>query len=321
MEQQAWAETLCREAGLGTLLRLSPVSGGYLHRMLRLDTDSGSYALKLLNPLILLRPEAPGNFDRAERLERLLEERGLPIVPALEWEGKKRHELLGRTFYLFPWVEGAALKPAQVTKAHCQIVGGLLAQIHGMERREGIAFVPSPPICWETYPALLEERCPRLSEPLTARLPMLTRLTQAAQDAAPRVPAVESVCNGDMDCKNILWEGLSPHIIDLECLSLDNPYPSLLALAMDWSGEELLTAFLSSYRENGGVLPTDWAALYDADTGMLEWLEYNLKRAAGLESGDEEERRLGISQAEDTLCQLEQRCQRREKILSCLGTL
>ena len=93
-QQQSWARAVCASEGLGPLLSLRPVPGGYLHQMLRLDTASGSYALKLLNPLILRRPGALQNFEEAERLERLLEKAGLPIVPP--WNGRDKNAVPAR---------------------------------------------------------------------------------------------------------------------------------------------------------------------------------------------------------------------------------
>ncbi|MFK3986391.1 MULTISPECIES: hypothetical protein [Exiguobacterium] len=34
------------------------VTGGFMHDMYRIETDSGTYAIKLLNPQIMNRPEA-----------------------------------------------------------------------------------------------------------------------------------------------------------------------------------------------------------------------------------------------------------------------
>ena len=323
-QQQSWARAVCASEGLGPLLSLRPVPGGYLHQMLRLDTASGSYALKLLNPLILRRPGALQNFEEAERLERLLEKAGLPIVPALEREGQKRRSCQGKAFYLFPWVQGAALPPSQVTKAHSQIMGGLLARLHSLERREGPAPSPSP-IAWEPDLPLLREQCPTLAQPFASLLPALEELTQSAQAAAPQIPPVQCLCNGDMDCKNVLWQGLAPRIIDLECLCLDNPYPQLFSLLLEWSGPDwspgLMAAFLRAYRADGGLLPSRWEPLYYANTNMLGWLEYNLKRALGLESSGETERSLGVSQSKSTLAWLRRYCGRREALLSFLNSL
>lgn len=41
-----------------------------------------------------------------------------------------------------------------------------------------------------------------------------------------------------MDCKNVLWNGNDYRIIDLECLSYNNPFKELFELALCWSGYE-----------------------------------------------------------------------------------
>ena len=66
------------------------VSGGLMHRMFRVRAAGQDYAVKLLNPEIMKRPEAMRNYRRAESLERILEEAGLPIVPALTVNGRPK---------------------------------------------------------------------------------------------------------------------------------------------------------------------------------------------------------------------------------------
>ena len=52
-------ENICSQLDLGRLL-LPPVrlSGGLMHKMFSLETTRGRYAVKLLNPNVMLRPEA-----------------------------------------------------------------------------------------------------------------------------------------------------------------------------------------------------------------------------------------------------------------------
>ena len=52
---------------------IEPVSGGYMHRMYRVRTASGIYAVKHLNPGIMGREGVLANYDRAEKIECLLE--------------------------------------------------------------------------------------------------------------------------------------------------------------------------------------------------------------------------------------------------------
>ena len=57
------------------------LSGGLMHKMYKLETDQGIYALKLLNPFIMQREDAMENYREAERLESILEQKKIPILP------------------------------------------------------------------------------------------------------------------------------------------------------------------------------------------------------------------------------------------------
>ena len=75
---------------------VAQVSGGFMHRMYKVCTASHTYAVKHLNPKIMKRTAAMENYKKAEKLEVILEEAGIPIVPALTFGGKKMQELHGR---------------------------------------------------------------------------------------------------------------------------------------------------------------------------------------------------------------------------------
>ena len=48
---------LMKTGGFGAVVfPVSPVSGGFMHRMYRVTTDRGIYAVKHLNPEIMSRP-------------------------------------------------------------------------------------------------------------------------------------------------------------------------------------------------------------------------------------------------------------------------
>ena len=71
------------------------LSGGFMHKMYRIDTQQGTFALKLLNPFVMQRETAMDNFAKAERIELLLEQQGVPILPALSLDGRKMQEVDG----------------------------------------------------------------------------------------------------------------------------------------------------------------------------------------------------------------------------------
>ena len=82
--------TLMTKCGLGAVISsIEPVSGGFMHRMYKVRTKSGIYAVKHLNPEIMGKEGVHDNFDRAEKFECLLEKEDIPIVPALTVLGKK----------------------------------------------------------------------------------------------------------------------------------------------------------------------------------------------------------------------------------------
>ena len=63
-------ETLLRKlvsvCGLGKIIaNVESVSGGFMHRMYKVTTDSGVFAVKHLNAEIMKRPGAHENYARA----------------------------------------------------------------------------------------------------------------------------------------------------------------------------------------------------------------------------------------------------------------
>ena len=80
---------LLRKYGLGDICgTIEPVSGGLMHKMYKVSTESDTYAVKCLNPEVMKRPGVLDNYARAEELESILEKEGIPIVPALSFDGK-----------------------------------------------------------------------------------------------------------------------------------------------------------------------------------------------------------------------------------------
>ena len=309
MDEMSFFRKAARQCGLGDL-ETAPlrVSGGYLHRMYRLETASGRYALKLLNPVILKRTEAMGNFERAEKLEEILHRQGIPLIPALEAGGRKMQCVDGRFFYLFHWSEGKALDWHEIKEEHCRAAGGILARIHKVERQEVPYQGEKFDTDWDGYIEKARRECPEIAGELSENREILyaaQREYNAAQDSAP---GVRCICDGDMDCKNVLWEDGKPFLIDLECLDYGNPFLEMFQLALDWAGGSVcdmefarFDAFYEAYRKEYGEMQADLRALSGVGFGWLDWLAYNVRRALGMECGDEEERRLGIREAHETI--------------------
>lgn len=287
------------------------LSGGFLHRMYALTTDRGRYAVKLLNPHIMARPDAMENFRRAEAFEAQLERTALPILPALVFGGRKMQQVDGQYFYVFDWFGGHALLPDEISEAHCRTIAAALAQLHAVDPRDETCETAAPDFDWDFFIHRLSVRKPDLGALLESSRSLLYETQRRAREAIPRLPAVSAICHSDMDSKNVLWRGGEFRIIDLECLSRGNPGLELYETALCWSGIESgqadpkrFKAFIHAYSQAGGTLPPDLTVVHDANTGRLGWLEYNLRRALGMDCSADEIA-VGESEVRKTIAQLE----------------
>lgn len=128
---------LFRDLGLGEVTgQITPVSGGLMHRMFKVTSGGHDYAVKALNPEILARPDARANYARAESLEQILEEAGIPIVPAKGFGGKKMQECGGRFFYVFDWLDGSITDWEHTSVEQCYKAGNVLGRMHSIDPRE-----------------------------------------------------------------------------------------------------------------------------------------------------------------------------------------
>lgn len=284
---------LCEQLNLGALTEEpTRLTGGLMHKMYRIATTIGVYAVKHLNPHVMVRADAARNFAAAEELERKLEQTDLPLLPALTIDGRKMQEMKGDFFYVFPYFEGKALKDEAITPSHCEMVGGLLAKLHAVENVHTPVKTEMLTFDWDGFDLSEEDKT------------LLWQMQAAANNAA--LPPRLTICHNDMDPKNLLWNGMDCRMIDLECLGYGSPYLELLETALCWAGYEScsvdidrFTAFVGAYAKAGGDLAADWAAVYAANAGRLAWLHYNLLRTGGSEG--EENRELGKAEVEKTL--------------------
>lgn len=283
------------------------LNGGFMHKMYKVDTEQGAYALKLLNPFVMQRETARANYARAEQIEFLLEQQDIPILPALSFGGRKMQEIDGEYFYLFDYFCGKPLKSNEITEYHCREIGKVLAKIHRIDKKFENRHFSEMAIDWEFYLAELKKTEERLYAILKDAFPIIQASQNKGNSARKKLPQFVAICHNDMDCKNVLWNGNTYRIIDLECLSYNNPFMELFELALCWSGYEdcqidfqKFQAFLQGYKNACGELPTDWETVYDCNNGRLEWLEYNIKRVLGMDCG-EDEKEIGIKQVEETV--------------------
>ena len=306
---EAMIAKLFETRGLGTVVPpVMPVSGGFLHRMYRVEAGGKTYAVKVLNPEIMKRPDAMENYRRAESLEGILEEAGIPIVPALVLHGRKMQELDSAYFYIFRWQSGRVTDWNNITADQCRQAGGIQGRIHAV--RPGRASRTKPALSavdWNDHiDKAMRQNCgiaPDLADNL--------RLLNDAQDELNRarllLPDIECITDEDMDPKNVMWENGKPVVIDLECLDYGNPVSHVLQLSLQWAGAttcsldlEKQRAFFDGYLEVYDNGFRDYAGVFGLAYTWIEWLEFNINRALG-QCSDKSEQALGEREVRNTV--------------------
>ena len=124
-------ERLIQEYNLGNEIKsIEKVSGGLSHRMYKVETNKGIYAVKELNSGVMKREKAYSNFVFSEKVADIAKKNGISAIGALKLNNDIMLKIDGSYFMVFEWIEGRILKTEEITEKHCEIIGKMLAQIH-----------------------------------------------------------------------------------------------------------------------------------------------------------------------------------------------
>ncbi|MBQ7919600.1 MAG: aminoglycoside phosphotransferase family protein [Lachnospiraceae bacterium] len=300
---------LMRECGLGEIISyVESVSGGLMHRMYKVTTDRGIYAVKHLNAEIMKRPDAQENYARAEKIERMLEKSDIPIVPAMVIDGRKMQNIEGQFFYVFKWQEGRIADWNHISEEQCYKAGNILGKIHAIEPKNvECQSTELSQIDWHGYILKAKEEDFKIASLLEDNEELLVYAESELNRARASLPAISCISNEDMDPKNIMWDNGTPWVIDLECLDYGNPISHAMQLALQWSGIvtcemdiDKMVAFFNGYLEAYDNCFRNYGDVVGVAYTWVEWLEYNIQRALG-NCIDEKERELGISEVRNTI--------------------
>ena len=278
------------------------VMGGLLNRMYKVNTTSGIYAVKHLNPEVMKRKNAKENHILAEKIANIAKENHINCLPAKIINGTVLQEIEGNYFFIFDWFEGKSIKEDEITIEHVQKVSALLAKIHNTDfdevKNECNLGKEITEVNWDFYISKVENK--EVKELLLKKKEYLTELDKMSTNARKEILNNVVVSHRDLDLPNVLWDSNNiPTIIDWESSGVVNPCEELLETAWDWSGgqeyfdEEKFKCFILTYKNNGGDLRDLGKAIYSNFKNKSGWLEYNLKRVCKLECVDDEEQKLG----------------------------
>lgn len=306
-------EKLCKILKLGEIVRVpEAVSGGFLHRMYVIETTEGKYAIKALNPQIMLRPVAMQNYINSEGIANIALN-NIPALPAKKFNDTFMQEIDKQFYLVFQWVEGKTLKPNEINVAHCEKLGAILADIHMTDFSE-LGLVNgwsdnSQPTDRNYYLQKGKEHNEVWVNLLHETIDKLYQWNAQGNKAAKQLAADMVISHRDLDPKNVMWNQHKPIIIDWEAAGYVNPMQELTETAIYWSENEMgnidkdkFLAFIGGYKKRYGTLKANWKmVLENGFLGKLGWLEYSLKRSLWIECTDEKEQQMGTSQVTATI--------------------
>lgn len=307
---------MCERFSLGqTISEPVRLTGGLLHESWRLQTTTGFYVLKRLNPEIMRRSKARNNFKMSEDVA-MQASLYLAALPARRVNDQAVQMIEGSDYLLLDWVDGKTLSADQIRPTHARQIGVQLGRLHGLSVATTGFSQPdtsSMPIDWNGY---IEEGKRQQSDwlqLLVEEQEQLQRLERLALEAKLQLPEDWIVSHRDLDPKNVLWTTNGPVLIDWESAGLIHRAVDVFETACYWSkrkddtfDRDRFNAVLASYTINQRLPDIDWLHVIDISVqGKLDWLKFNLDRSLGKRSVPEAERTLGTEQVLLTIKELQ----------------
>ena len=325
---------LIGEEELGTLVKsITKVTGGLSHRMYKVVTDKGIYAIKELNSGVMKRQDAYSNFIFSEKVTDIVKENGITAIGAIKLKNNDiMRKINNRYFMAFDWIEGKTLKAEEITEKHCEIVGEILAKIHNIdfseiednERKK----INIEQFDWNTYLELAKKENKAYQNILEKNIDLLYELNKKSNEAIKYVNENLVISHTDLDRKNVMWQEYKPFIIDWEASGYINPTIELIQVAWYWSGGDIenldynkFEIVVNSYKKyakketDTNIKKIIYADIY----GGLGWLDYNFKRSLCIENTyKEDEIEIAESEIEQSIGEIKYNVSQMNKMIEIL---
>ena len=291
-------EDLIIQENLGDSVKsIDIVTGGLSHRMYKVVTDKGVYAVKELNAGVMKRPDAYDNFVFAEKVTAIVKQNGIDAIGTIKLQNDIMKQINNQYFMVFNWLDGKILKADEITKIHCEVIGKILAEIHNIDfskiEDDNRKKFDIEDFEWEKYIDFAEKQNKKYYNLLKDNLEFLYMINKKSNEALNYANSNLVISHTDLDRKNVMWQEDKPFIIDWEASGYINPTIELIQVAWYWSGGDIeninyekFETVVDAYKKYSNIkIDNNVEKLIYADIySGLGWLNYNLKRSLCIEN-------------------------------------
>jgi Ser/Thr protein kinase RdoA (MazF antagonist) len=288
-----------------------------MNRVWKIRTSRGLFAVKVLNrdergPLF--GQALPASFQVEEAAVRA----GIPTprpIPTRAGDGYLAEiprpdgppALVRAHEWAAGWPPGAGRDERRLAGR----VGALLAGIHALpiDSVDGETIIPPPR---EDVWRRLQERGCQAGAAWAVRLaeliPVFVELERLVLDARAAERSRGPI-HGDADQKNFLVSPVRLLIFDWDMAGVGSPSQEIATAALDWGGvyrgavdARVARSLLEGYADAGGAVPVPAPTAFGGFfSGILRWLEFNLRRSLGEVDEDERSRKVAEQEVASAL--------------------
>ena len=213
-------DKLCETFYLGEIIsEPKQISGGHLHKMFAVETVSGKYAVKALNPQVMLRSAAMPDIINGEQTAQIAA-KTIPAAYAKKFSGDYIIEIDGQFYLVFDWIDGSPIYSERINVYHCKTMGKILAELHqidfsSLDLKDDYSSEEKI-VDWDYYLEQGKKISAVWLGVFNDNIENLYKWNKLLFDSTKRLAGSKTVIShGDLEPKNVIWQNDNPIIIEL----------------------------------------------------------------------------------------------------------
>lgn len=287
---------------LGKIIKnIEPLSGGLIHKMWKVETEFGQFAVKEINFKIALQPSVLENLEFCENISLEFHEAGINCICSIRLNNKSVIRIDTQSFLVYPFKESVDFRSLD-WKISIPKITKELALVHNLNhsKRKSEPKSIDPKIHLDVWKTLENQFTGSDYEWMNDYVFLNTKIV----DLYHKIETANFVLNQDLvlshcdlDIKNVLWDlNGKPWVIDWESFSYINPTKEIVQFCLDWSESfdrsfqnqvlELIIRSYSSMKQIDQQIIE--LSFYSCLGDYLNWLKFNLQRLLNYDQKSDE---------------------------------